>query len=498
MGTPVRSEASRVARIANVSAVLWLRELSSVLRLRERQVVALGALIMALAAAVGTLLGLASSAQVSQDLPVELRAVLLRTAFAGAAITAAAVAAVLCSSLPPRTALRHLLELLPVSRLTAVLGQLFPVLLVTFGLAVVLSGTPLAIQWRMQRDPLLAVLDTAGLMVLLGVLVLLSVAGYSAVEALSGRYLPTHYAAAVAMVSTIGLALITAGPELIAVGPAPAGLWDPRQLTPHLLASTALSTGGAGYWLGLPIWTSIGLGLLAVAGWAGRTSCLTVSVRWLTGSRPRRGPWWTSAWAESLIAVRAPQFVVALLLIPFGFMLALWLSRTPQLADVARALAHLMLAVPFAHALYAVGRTYRFRWLADHLSARPSGWVWPKLVAYLAIGSLLAVPLAGVAIALGLLAAAELGTALPQALAFGAICLLAGALIPYSEEQPLSMTAAGFLSALLSLSAGLLVSWTGQMIPHAVQVWAWPAVLATVLAGFVAAARAQGRAVARV
>lgn len=498
MGTPVQSEAARVARIAGLSATLWLRELSLVLRLRERQVIALGGCIVALAVAIGTLLGLASSAQISQDLPVELRAVLLRTAFAGAAITAATVAAVLCSSLPPRTALQQLLELLPVSRLTAVLGQLFPVLLVTFGFAAVLSATPLAIQWRMQRDPLVAVLDTAGFVLLLVVLVLLAIAGYSAVEALSGRYLPTQYAAAFAMVSTIGLALIAAGPDLIAVGPAATGLSDPRQLAPHLLAATALGTGGPGYWLGLPLWAGIGIALLAVAGRAGRRSRAITSVKWITTTRPRRGPWWTSVWAESLIAVRAPQFVIALLLIPFGFVLALWLYRIPQLVDVARALAQLLLAVPFAHALYAVGRTYRFRWLADQLSARPSGWVWPKLVAYLTVGSLLSAPLAGMAIGLDLMAPVDLGTALPQALSFGAICLLAGTLIPYSEEQPLSMTAAGFLSALLSLSAGLLVGWLGPALPGVLRLWAWPAVLATALAGFVAAARAQGRAVPRV
>lgn len=492
METPIRP---KVRRIAEVSATLWLRELSSVLKLREPQVIALSVGTLGVAVAIGTLLGLASSAQIAHDLPAELRAVLLRTAFAGAVITAAAVGAVLCSSLPPRTALRHLLDLLPVSRLTAVLGQLFPVGLVTFGFVAVLSGTPLAIQWRLQRDPWTGALDTAGFFLLLAVLVLLAIAVYFVVETVVGRHLPPQYAAALAMIATIGAALFIAGPDLVAVD---ASAQDPRRFAPHLLAATALSTGGPAYWLGLLLWAGVAIGLLAIAGLAGRKNCSTNSVKWLTATRPRRGAWWTRAWAECLVAVRAPQFVVALLLLPFGFALAIWLSRVPPLAEVARALAQLLLAVPFAHALYAAGRTYRFRWLADHLSALPSGWAWPKLVVYLTIGAVLALPLAGATMALGLLAPSDLGSALAQALTFGAVCLLAGTLIPYSEEQPLSMTTAGFLAAVLSLSAGLLVGWLRQSVPAAPAELPWLAVLLVTLGCFVASARAQGRVAPRV
>lgn len=115
--------------VSGVAFKLWVRGVASVFRISERRVVACVIAGVGVALMFGLLLALITTRDLQWTLPEELRQVILRTSFGSAVITTGIVSTILYLMSPPHGSLQTLLELLPVSRLAAQLGQMVPVLL---------------------------------------------------------------------------------------------------------------------------------------------------------------------------------------------------------------------------------------------------------------------------------------------------------------------------------------------------------------------------------
>src|SRR5690606_23081998 len=99
-------------------------------------------------------------------------------------------------------------------------------------------------------------------------------------------------------------------------------------------------------------------------------------------------------------------------------------------------LAGAAVTLPFFLSAYAAGRTSRVRWLGRLLGAADHAWLAPAAIASALIGAAIAAPALVLAVAVGLTPM----DGVPQQLARAAVALFAGllggALVPYSEEQP--------------------------------------------------------------
>jgi hypothetical protein len=139
-----------------------------------------------------------------------------------------------------------------------------------------------------------------------------------------------------------------------------------------------------------------------------------------------------------------------------------------MLGDIARALALAIPVMPCALAVYAVGRTLRFRWTGSQLLANHAWWIAPKLIAYAGTSLVLGAALTGIELTLSLVTWPDIAHLASRSALALAVTLFAGALVPYSEEQPLSITAGGFVAAMLYLSCTLAIGLTvGTMGPLA-------------------------------
>ncbi|MEA5454630.1 hypothetical protein SPF06_07835 [Sinomonas sp. JGH33] len=94
---------------------------------------------------------------------------------------------------------------------------------------------------------------------------------------------------------------------------------------------------------------------------------------------------------------------------------------------------------------------------------RWSWWIGPQIAAYALIGFALAAPVYALELSLGTVELGDaFGVVARVALVF-AVALLAGTLVPYSEDQGLSVTAAGFLAAIAIILCSLLTAWVGSV-----------------------------------
>ncbi|OZB81532.1 MAG: hypothetical protein B7X41_16795, partial [Microbacterium sp. 14-71-5] len=187
----------RVGAVGAASLVLWTREVARLLGTTTRAVRIGASLGGVLAALFGLSLALVAGQQLTAEVPAELRSSLVRTSFAAAALTAGLVAVVLCVSAPARTALQNLLDLLPVSRAEARIGQLVPVLAAGLLYSAALTSTSVVVVVRTGSGPggialglvAYALLLLVALVVTVGLFSLLQTAGRSWVR------LPAPYAA---------------------------------------------------------------------------------------------------------------------------------------------------------------------------------------------------------------------------------------------------------------------------------------------------------------
>ncbi|NQX27773.1 hypothetical protein HQQ81_10515 [Microbacteriaceae bacterium VKM Ac-2854] len=415
----------------------------------------------------GVMLALVGSSQVDASLPGELRQSILRSSFGSATMTTGIIATILCVTVPPRTALQTLLDMLPVSRRDCQLGQLVPLLVVGFVFSLALSATAIAITIKLLPD-WLQLTGSIGLVVLTIVIIQAMIVGLF--QLLSGALrrlfrLPHQYSVSIAATITIVLSLGSAVGDVFALAADTTTTFELQDLRLNrVMAELVLSPSNFWTWLLLLGWLMTAASLLALSSAWYQQELVSSSITLFRGVEPRHGWLNASMWMEALIGIRTPQAIVTVLaMIPF-IVAVKWLLSIQFLADSAEMLALGIPIVPFLLVMYAVGRTLRYRWIGLHLLARETWWVLPKIIAYYLLALTMSSPVLAAELGLSMIAWSDLPNIFARAtLAFGA-ALIGGSLVPYSEEQPLSVTVSGFVSAILYMGASLAMSWLTQFM----------------------------------
>lgn len=452
--------------VARVIVALWVREVARALHATRRQVTAGIVVSTVLTVALGAMLALVAASQVTADIPHELRATILRTSFGGAVLSVGAIAVALSLSAPQRTALQNLLDLLPISRAAARLGQLLPILLVGFVYSVALSSTGIFVLTRAAVTAAEAAAGIATYLMLIAVALVVAVSLFSLLQSATALLrLPTQYSAAVAGVLTLSTVLSLTIPDIFATLPVDPAQSSPADLFPHRAFAAAVASPSVLRWALVIAWIVTALAFAWAAAVGYRPEAKPRHYSFLRGTRPfGRTPFWGHVWVETLIAIRNPQYVMVVLITPVTITVVWMASLNSSTSIVATSLAGSLTVLPFMLALYAVGRTARFEWIATIATARPRLRIAPKAVAYFAVAIVLAVPAAAACAALGLLPADALGSTVLRWVLATLVALVAGTLVPYSEQQPLSVTVGGFILAVAYLLVSLSIGWLGEAI----------------------------------
>lgn len=453
----------RIAAVGAASLVLWTREVARLLGTTTRAVRIGAALGGVVAALFGLALAVVAGQQLTAEVPEELRSSLVRTSFAAAALTAGLVAVVLCVSAPARTALQNLLDLLPVSRAEARIGQLAPVLGAGLLYSAALTSTSVVVIVRTSPGAGGIVLGLFAYALLLMAVLLLTVGLFSLLQTAgrAGVRLPATYASTFAGVLAVAAVLAATAPDILAPPSAGAAGWSPAELLPSRTFARAAVSFDAGSAAGAAVWML----LAALVLWVGSRQRSPEGTRagapLLRGSRPlARNPWFGRLWVELLVAVRNPQFLVTALLLPLGVVAVAALRQVPAAMLIVPALAGALPVLPFVLAVQSVGRTMSVHWVPTLAAGSGAPWRWPKALAAASAGSFLAMPVLVAVLATGLIPVEQLPDVLLRCLLGLVTALLCGAVVPYSEDQPLSATVGGFLLALLYMSSTLVVGWT--------------------------------------
>lgn len=450
--------------VARATVKLWTREVASLFRVSQRKLTLITIGGTVLACVFGLVLGFATASQLSSAIPLELRKNILFTAFGNAVLTTTLVSAILCVTMPARTALQTLLEMLPISRRLAMAGQLAPLLCLGFVLSGALSTVALVLVAKMYGDPVRVSVAAVALAVLVLVVQLTAVSLFTIVSGLLRRFLglPQQYSATLAAGAVIALGILSMIGDVFALGPIREEAVSWRMMLPNRIAANTVANPDVAAIIGVSVWAIIAAVLtLASAALHGQGDGPS-TIRLFTRTRPFHGPFGASVWADVLVAVRSPQAVTTVLALIDAIAVVQCMVANPLLHDIARPLATSVPVMPFYLSVYAVGRTLRTHWVGIHLLARRSWWIFPKFVGYLALSSAISIPAIGAELALQLVAVGDLPAILSRALLAFSAALLAGTLVPYTDEQPLSIAIAGFSAAIIYIGTTTTLSLVAQ------------------------------------
>lgn len=448
--------------VAAVALTLWVREVARVLGTTTRRITAAAIVSGVLLVLFGLGLALLAGAELDGGISSELHLSLARTSFSAAAMTAGIVAVILCLSAPPRTALQNLLDLLPVSRAAARLGQLVPVIAAGLVYSAALTSTAVVVVLRTSAGVADALRGLASYVALLACFLLGAVAVFTALQAVAIALLrlPIQYASTFSGALVFAGVVAVTGPDVLAQ-PSPSNGGGALELLPaRTFAQIAVAPVPAAAAVAV-VWTSAVVVLLWLVSRYHVAGAPRAAIRLLRRTRPfRRTAWWGQLWAELLIAVRTPQFIVSALLLPLGI-LAVWvLARTvPASALIVPTLAGALPVLPFLLAVNAVGRTLHTQWLSRLVGGDRVPMLGPKALAAAAAGAALGAPVLVGVLVTGSIPSAQIPDIVVRCLLGLAAGLLCGAIVPYSEEQPLSASAAGFLLAFVYMSVALTAGW---------------------------------------
>lgn len=489
---------SRLRAVASVSVLLWLRDLAALFHASSRAVALGSAMVLLGATALG--LGLAAVAlkPSSSGYPPELKELMLRTAFSTSAVIGLLIIVVLAVSLPPRTALQSLVDLLPVRRAEAQLGQLLPVVALGAAFGLVLSALTIALASQLLGP----VAFGAACLLVVGNMAALQMLGLSvflANSCLLRRRLriPQQYATTLSGALVMAAALAAFSGDVLNLATRPAQGWTLGDLLVTRLAVKTVLQGSLLDVAGVLLWWAASLVIFLATGRLNQQSGGTGGIRLLTGTTPPTGRFLSAVWIQLLIAVRTPQFVVtALSAVPL-VLGARWLSSIDMMAVAAAQLASGLPAVPFALSMYALGRTVKYRWLGASVHGSWSWWVAPTGVAYFLAGAGVAVFVYAGELALGLVELGNLGSVIARTVLVLCAGLLGGALAPYSEEQGLSVAASGFLTGLLVIASTMFVSWARSATTDPIGILAEGAVAVLFFALYALIGSGQARDAAR-
>lgn len=146
-------------------------------------------------------------------------------------------------------------------------------------------------------------------------------------------------------------------------------------------------------------------------------------------------------------------------LLPIPLLTTMWLFREhPFLLETQEAFALIIPILPSYLAVYAVGRIIHSRWIGTMTTASSDWWIRPTIIVYTAISLTIATLAAIAEITLGFIAINNLHELYSRVALTVACALLGGALVPYNEEHPLTVTAAGLATLVITMTTSLLLS----------------------------------------
>jgi hypothetical protein len=452
---------SQTAAVSRVTVSMWVRDLSATFHVTPSRIVLTACAILISAAALGGLLAVLTTAGIELDLPAELRGTILRTAIGSSVITTGVITSILCLTSPPRTSLHTLLELLPVSRLRAQMGITAPLVLIGFVFSAALAATAALVIARTANDWLHATLGIGVLALTILIVLCMTLGAYQVLHHAIRRHvhLPHHYATAIAGTLIIGASVACAIGDVLSLDLATTGVRNPADLLIHRAASAVVAgPSSMASWAILLGWACLAAVTLYFSGALHEQNMVQRAPRIFTWLPEPRNSFGGAVWFAFLVAVRTQQSVMTAL-VPLPVLAMLWwASGNALLAEAVSAVALVVPGFAAYLGIYAVGRMAQLRWIGSISHASQTWWVLPTILAYALLAAAVAVPVTMLEVVLGLLSWTDVHGVFSRVLLALASATLGGALVPYSEEQPLSTTAAGLTTLVIVLSTSLLLS----------------------------------------
>lgn len=452
---------SPTAIVSRATVSMWVRDLSTTFHVSPPRVFATACGVLLAAAGLGGLLAVMTAAGLDLDLPENLRATILRTAIGGSVITTGVITAILCLTSPPSTALSTLLELLPVSRIRAHMGMSAPLVLVGFVFSAALAATAALVIARTAPDWLHATLGLGVLALTMLIVLCAALGAYRTIHHAIRRSarLPYNYATAVAGTLVMGASVACAIGDVLSLDLATMGVRSPADLLLHRSASAVVADpSSVASWAILVGWACAAAVMVYFSGALHEQDLVQRTPRIFMWLPQARGPFGGACRLAFLVAVRTPQAVMTAM-VPLPVLALLWwASDNPLLAEAVSTVALIVPGVAAYLGIYAVGRMAHLRWIGSTSCVSPTWWVLPTIVAYALLAAAVAVPVTVLEVVLGLLSWDDLHKVISRIVLALASAVLGGALVPYSEEQPLSTTAAGLSTLVIALSTSLLLS----------------------------------------
>jgi len=440
----------QIRTVARTTSLIWIAELAGAFDISRRRVLAGAAAIGASALALGTALGLATVSTLTQQVPEGVARLMIETATSGSLLSTALVTVILGLATPARSSFDHLLCSLPVTRSARSIGTATP----AAGLAA-LGSLALSMPAMLLALHILDVAQSSrfliALFICMSVVVAIAQTILQVVTGVCRRLLrmPGSVASAASGAVAISTALLVFGPGVLA--PASSGAAAVPTLA-GLPADVAVVPGEPLAWVLL-----------------GTVAAMTVVIVWaasrlpdVKASPPGRALLPTSRFvggasgvlaAHLLMLIRAPQTLLTV-----GgatvFMAAVAWVFPPSLPEFLRsAIAAATPAAGFALVMFAPGRALPTGWIGPPLGKDRRWWVAPAAITHVAAACIVWTVLAGGALWLGLIRVDDLsGMALRGALLFSAAAL-AGALVPWSDAQPLSGSVALVVTTVLVMAS---------------------------------------------
>jgi len=473
-----------IGTVAGASLRLWRREMAVLFRTSERRVshlLAVGALTALL---FGVILALTSTSQLDKSLPVELRTTLVTTSLGGALLTSSLVATIVFVSAPPGTALQTLLDLLPVSRTAAQVGQHLPLAGCAFLFSLSLSAVSLVVGLRISPSPMWSVVFTAAVLLVVVCACLTAFAGLGALRALFARCLrmSDQYAMSLAGILVVAITVGTVVPDVFRFEPDEGTRGAGILFIHRALAALLADPSAWDLYLIVFAWLLVTAAGVRSLAWSAARRSPAPPMRIFIGVavpfHPFRGP----LWAFLLASIRSPQGVMTVLGASSLVMTAWLVAREPLLAPLAPTIAASAATIPFLLVIFAIGRALPLRWWGTQLTGRRSWWITPIVVGHFLLGWAVALPILGLEIVLQLIEPDDVVEVIAKLVFAFVAALVAGSVVPYSEQQPLSATLSGCVVALLftgnAVASALTMSSLGLSAPLIV-----PAVGALLLIG---------------
>lgn len=459
------------AAISRAVVLSWGREIASTFQTNPKKVAYGAVFILMLAIFFGSFLALISVSGLSIEIPAELKSLVLRTSIGSSVISTGIIATIACLTAPPSNSLYTLLELLPVSRISAYIGMRAPIILIALVFCLPMSTTSGLVIVRLASTWVDIALSIGILLIAIVITLLTTIGIYTTIHFALRRYLKLayNYTTGVTGAVTIVITVASAIGDTLAIQPSLRNSFTLADLLLHRIsANTIIGSSTAWGWLGLTGWSLIAIFVFAFSGQLYNQNLAEKPPLLFKGFRPKHNPTQGSLWFAFLLMARSPHFIVATTL-PIPILTAIWLTREhPLLCEVSKTVALVLPSLPAYLAVYAAGKMLRLRWHGTILTASKSWWIFPTIAVHAVYSIAISTIIMLAEIALSFISLNDFPDLYSRVFLALATAFLGGALVPYSEEQPLSVTAAGLSTLVITMITALLISFCTSDAPTTV------------------------------